>query len=448
MTELEIDTPTGRQSSAPNGAENAEPRTTAPDGEVYSAAAAWYAEHWDPTISLAAWWERLADAGWAFPTWPVGFGGRGLSGAAAKQANRARVDAGAFGPPNGVATFLTAPTLLAYGTQDQLDRYMPGIVNGRDRWCQLFSEPGSGSDMAGLATRAERDGDEWVITGQKVWNSGAQFARYGILIARTDPAQPKHRGISYFLIDMEQPGVDVRPLREMTGDAAFNEVFLAEARVPDADRLGEPGEGWRVAMTTLSHERDPDNPGMGDGVAFGDIDLDTPVGAHASTIVAGVDGFSLAIGGGGPKLLERIVAEHGPSGLPATADPVARQRLMEILAQRRTSRWSSERATSAVKAGGQPGPEVSTLKLLGSHIARQVRDAGLDAMGADGMLWGEDAPHNGLFHAYSMFTPALSIAGGTDEVQRNIIGERVLGLPREPGEAEQRQKPWSELPRS
>ena len=457
MTELEIDTPAGSPASEhsgprPGGSQHAGPhrsgpQTTEPGSGVYSQAAAWYAENWDPTISLGAWWERLADAGWAFPTWPIGFGGRGLSGAEAKQANRARIGAGAFGPPNGVATFLTAPTLLAYGTQDQLDRYMPGIVRGRDRWCQLFSEPGSGSDMAGLATRAERDGDEWVITGQKVWNSGAQFAKYGILIARTDPGQPKHRGITYFLIDMEQPGVDVRPLREMTGDAAFNEVFLAEARVADADRLGGLGEGWRVAMTTLSHERDPDNAGMGDGAAFGEVDLDTPVGTYASTIAGGVDGFSLAIGGGGPKMLDQIVADPGSSGTPVTEDPVTRQRLMEILTMRRTSRWSSERAAAAVKAGGQPGPEVSTLKLAGSHIARQVRDTGLEAMGADGMLWGEDAPQRGLFHAYSMFTPALSIAGGTDEVQRNIIGERVLGLPREPGEAEQRHKPWSELPR-
>ncbi len=410
---------------------------------VYTEALAWYRENWDPDLTLADWWGRLADAGWAFPSWPEGFGGRGLPGPLAKAATKARLAAGAFGPPNGVATFLTAPTLLHYGTDDQLQRYMPGIARGRDVWCQLFSEPGSGSDMASLATRAERDGEEWVVNGQKVWNSGAQHARYGILIARTDPDQPKHRGITYFLIDMDQDGVDVRPLREMTGDAAFNEVFLSDARVRDVDRLGEVGEGWRVAMTTLSHERDPDNVGLGDGAAFGRVDLTMTVGDHARNLSERVDGFSLALSGGVTKVLDRLVAEFD-----AAADPLLRQRLARILELRRTSRWSGQRATEAIKSGGQPGPEVSTLKLLGSETGRQIRDTGLAAMGADGMLWGDDAPHNGLFHSFAMFTPAQSIAGGTDEVQRNIIGERVLGLPREPGEAELRTRPWSELPRS
>jgi alkylation response protein AidB-like acyl-CoA dehydrogenase len=373
----------------------------------------------------------------------VGFGGQGLPTSAAKGANRARLKVGAHGAPNGVATFLTAPTLLHYGTEEQQQRYMPGIARGRDAWCQLFSEPGSGSGMAGLATRAVRDGDEWVITGQKVWNSGAQYAKYGILIARTDPEQPKHKGITYFLIDMEQDGVDVRPLREMTGDAAFNEVFLSEARVAEADRLGDLGDGWRVAMTTLSHERDPDNAGMGDGAAFGEVDLTMPVGEHAAASKAKVDGFSLALSGGITRVLDKIVAGHS-----AADDPLMRQRLVQILEMRRNARWSGGRAMAAAKAGGQPGPEVSTLKLLGSEIGRQIRDVGLEAMVPSGMLYADDAPENGLFHAYSMFTPAQLIAGGTDEVQRNIIGERVLGLPREPGEADQRQQPWSELPRS
>ena len=410
---------------------------------VYEEAAAWFREHWDPDRRLDEWWDLLADAGWAFPSWPENFGGRGLSTREAKAVNRARNEVGAFGSPTGIATFLTAPTLLHYGTDDQLARYMPGIVRGRDVWCQLFSEPGSGSDLASLSTRAERDGDEWVITGQKVWNSGAQYAKYGILMARTDPDLPKHRGITYFLIDMEQEGVDVRPLREMTGDAAFNEVFLSEARVPDADRLGEPGEGWRVAMTTLAHERDPDNAGMGDAAAFSAPDLDSPVGEYAKALADKVDGFSIALTGGATSMLNRLVNDFDRS-----ADPVTRDRLMTLLAMRRTSRWSGERAVAAVKAGGEPGPEVSTLKLSGSETARRTRDLGLEAMGPTGMLSADDAPEGGLFHAFSMFTPALSIAGGSDEVQRNIIGERVLGLPREPGEGEQREKPWSDLPRS
>jgi len=405
----------------------------------------WFAEHWNASLKLGDWWQLLADAGWAFPAWPIGCGGRGLSGEAAKAAVAARHEAGAFGPPSGIATFLTAPTLMHYGTQEQLQRYMPGIVNGRDIWCQLFSEPGSGSDMASLATRAERDGDEWIVNGQKVWNSGAQYARYGILIARTDPEQPKHRGITYFLIDMHQPGVEVRPLREMTGDAAFNEVFFSDARISESDRLGELGEGWRVAMTTLSHERDPGNPGTGGGggQAFGQVNLDLTVDEYRRELANSVDGFSLSMSGGAGPLFDRIVDEYG-----ANHDPVVRQRLAELLTMRRTARWSAQRAAAAVKSGGQPGPEVSTLKLLGSAMGRRTRDLGLGAMGADGMLWGDDAPERGLFHSYAMFTPAGSIAGGSDEIQHNIIGERVLGLPREPGEEELRTTPWSQLRRS
>ncbi|MFT7645279.1 MAG: alkylation response protein AidB-like acyl-CoA dehydrogenase [Candidatus Poriferisodalaceae bacterium] len=403
-----------------------------------AAAADWYAANWDPTLPLGQWWEKLFAAGWAFPTWPEGFGGQGLKGGEAKAANRARLEAGAYGSPNGVATFLAAPTILHYGTDEQKQRFMPGIASGRDLWCQLFSEPGAGSDMAGLSTRAERDGDEWIINGQKVWNSGAHFAKYGILIARTDPDLPKHKGITYFLIDMEQPGVEVRPLREMTGDAAFNEVFLTDARVADADRLGDLGEGWRVAMTTLSHERDPDNAGMGDSAAFGTVDLAIPVGQHAEHSAANTDGFSMAISGGITKVLDGIVDDFG-----AGDDPPMRQRMMQILEMRRTSRWSAQRSAAAAKAGGQPGPEVSTLKLIGSEIGRRVRDTGFTAMGPHAMLWGDDSPTNGLFHSYGMFTPAQSIAGGSDEIQRNIIGERVLGLPREPGETELRNKPFN-----
>ena len=403
----------------------------------------WFAEYWDPDLPLGQWWQLLADSGWAFPSWPEGFGGRGLSSAATKAAVQARREAGAFGPPNGVATFLAAPTIMHYGTEEQKRKYIPKIVNGQEIWCQLFSEPGAGSDMAGLATKAIRDGDEWIVNGQKVWNSGAQWAQYGILIARTDPQQPKHRGITYFLIDMKQDGVDVRPLKEMTGDAAFNEVFLNDARVAESDRLGDLGDGWRVAMTTLSHERDPDNAGMGDTAAFGEIDLAESVGEYSATLSSKNDGFSLALSGGVTRVLEGVTSQF-----EASEDPKVRQKLASILEMRRTSRWSGMRAAAKIKSGGQPGPEVSTLKLLGSEMGRQIREVGLESMGAHGMLYGQDAPVDGLFHAYSMFTPAQSIAGGSDEVQRNIIGERVLGLPREPGEKEQRELPWSELPRS
>ncbi len=223
----------------------------------------WLEENWSAELALGEWWDRLARSGWAFPAWPEAWFGRGLKSGVARSVVAERQRMGVFGPPSGISTFLAAPTILAYGTDEQKQRYLPGIATGRDVWCQLFSEPEAGSDMASLQTRAVADGDEWIINGQKVWSSGAQFARYGILIARTDPDLAKHKGITYFLIDMDQPGVEVRPLREMTGEAAFNEVFFTDARVQDENRLGARGEGWRVAMTTLSNERDPSNPGLG-----------------------------------------------------------------------------------------------------------------------------------------------------------------------------------------
>jgi alkylation response protein AidB-like acyl-CoA dehydrogenase len=229
----------------------------------------------------------------------------------------------------------------------------------------------------------------------------------------------------------------------MTGDIAFNEVFLSDARVANDDLLGEQGEGWRIGMTTLSHERDPDNSGSGIGFDFAGADLNRTAGEHAAAVDGDVDGFGLAMSGGANRLLEDILNEFDVS-----ADPVRRQRIRQLAELRLTSRWSTARSVAAVKAGGQPGPEVSTLKVIGAEVSRRTRDLGLEAMGPEGMLWGDDAPTGGQFHAYCMFTPAMSIAGGSDEVNRNIIGERVLGLPREPGESEQRQRPWSELPRN
>ncbi len=409
---------------------------------IHSEALAWFRAEWDPMMRLGDWWRRLADAGFAFPRWPELAGGRGYRKAEAAAVIAARREVGAYGPPNGVATFLAAPTIMRYGTEAQQQRHLPGIVDRTRRWCQLFSEPGAGSDMAGRATRAELDGDEWTVTGQKVWNSGAHNADHAILIARHDPDLPKHRGITFFLLDMHQPEIDVRPLREMTGDVAFNEVFLDGARVHERDRLGEPGQGWQIAMTTLSHERDPENPGLNETAPFGEVDLDTAVGEHAATEARQVDGFSISLSGGGGPLFDRLLREVGGAD-----DPLRRQRIAAVLTMRRLGRWSNERTAARIRAGGQPGPEVSTEKLRGAEIGRRMRDIGLESMGPDGMLWGDEAPTDGLFHRYAMFTPANSIAGGSDQVMRNALGERVLGLPREPGEAELREKPWKDLPR-
>lgn len=409
---------------------------------IYDEASAWFEANWDPTISLGDWWAQLADSGYAFPRWPEIAGGRSFSKTESAAITRARRDLGAYGPPNGVATFLVAPTLFQYGTAAQQERYLPGIADGTVRWCQLFSEPGYGSDMAGLATRAELDGDEWTVNGQKVWNSGAHYSDFAILIARTDPDQPKHKGITFFLFDMRQPGVEVRPLREMTGDAAFNEVFMTDALVQESDRLGDIGAGWHVAMTTLSHERNPENPGLSETAPFGEVDLSMPVGEHAAAEARNVDGFSVSLSGGGGALFERVINETD-----AWSNPLMRQRLTELASMRRIGRWSNERTAARMTAGAQPGPEVSTQKINGAEIGRRMRDLGLEAMGAEGMLWSDDTPTDGVFHRFAMFTPANSIAGGTDEIMRNVLGERVLGLPREPGESDQREKPWKDLPK-
>jgi alkylation response protein AidB-like acyl-CoA dehydrogenase len=410
---------------------------------VETRATEWFSKHWDPARTLGDWWHDLAESGYAFPSWPVGLGGLDLDKRQSQAVIRARRRAGAFGPPNGVATFLVAPTLLGAGSEEQQRRYLPGIVRGTEPWCQLFSEPTAGSDMAGLGTRATLDGDEWRIDGQKVWNSGAHFARFGILIARTDPEAPKHRGITYFLIDMHQRGVEVRPLHEMTGDAAFNEVFLDDARVHDDDRVGEAGDGWRIAMTTLSFERDPSNAGLGDTAAFHEPDLSMPVGEYARAEASAADGFSIVMSGRSREVFDGVL-----QGVSPDERPVWRDRLTRLAAERMVIGFSAQRASASVRSGRPPGPEVATLKIGGSATAKEMRDLGLEALGPDGTLREDSAPDGGLFHRFAMFTPATSIAGGTDEVLRNSIGERVLGLPREPDDAERRATPWSRLPRS
>ena len=393
-------------------------------------ARAWFEANWSPDLKLGDWWDRLGRSGWGFPAWPARWFGRGLASSAARAVVAERMRMGVFGPVSGIATFLAAPTILTCGTDEQKDRFMAGIATGADVWCQLFSEPNAGSDMASLQTRAIRDGDEWIVTGQKVWNSGAQYAKYGILIARTDPDVPKHKGITYFLIDMQQPGVEVRPLREMTGEAAFNEVFLTEARIPDANRLGGLGEGWRVAMTTLSNERDPGNAGLGNGGGslIGKPDLRMTVAEYRTHQASSMDAFSFSIGGGVHELVDKLVVAFDRGG-----DPVIRQRLAALQADRKSQSWTAQRGKSVAK-GAVPGPETSTLKLAGSAMGRKIRDLGLEIMGPYGMLNGDEAPLGAMFHKYALFTQASSIAGGSDEVQHNIIGERVLGLPKEPDE--------------
>ncbi|MFP5579967.1 MAG: acyl-CoA dehydrogenase family protein [Acidimicrobiia bacterium] len=388
----------------------------------------WFQENWDPELTLGQWWERLAESGWGFPTWPERWFGKGLSSDQAKQVGAARAAVGAVGPPSGIGVMMAGPTIIDHGTDEQCQRFLPNMVSGKEVWCQLFSEPGAGSDLAGLQTRAERDGDEWIVNGQKVWTSGAQFSRWGILIARTAVDVPKHEGITYFVIDMDQPGIEVRPLKEMTGGATFNEVFLTDARVPHDNVIGDVNRGWGVAVTTLAHERNSlGASGMGGqgGAMIGSNDLDRPAGKRSR---GGGDmaGMAMAFGGGGSMI----------AGLPALVgradDKVLRDKVMRIYTLMEIARFTSLRVQAAKAAGRGPGPEVSTGKLAASEMVRQLRDVGLEALGPHGQLMGDDTPLGGMLQQLALFSPAISIAGGSDQIQRNIIGERVLGLPGEP----------------
>jgi alkylation response protein AidB-like acyl-CoA dehydrogenase len=401
-------------------------------------------EAWDPAISMEEWWSRLADSGWGAPTWPVNWYGRGLAGPDAAAARAALTEAGVPGPPSGLSVGLAGPTIIAHGTDDQKGRYLRPIISGEVAWCQLFSEPGAGSDLASLQCRAVRDGDEWVINGQKVWTSGGQIADLGMLLARTNVDAPKHRGITYFVIDMDQPGVEVRPLREMTGRALFNEVFFTDARVPADAVIGGVDEGWAVALTTLANERV--GLGGGGGVTGGGVPgrkgamLSRPAGeiAEAMKSGAGQGRAGVAVMGSRYEFLARFACEAGRSG-----DPVVRQGLARLFTLERINGYTQMRARSAAERGGRPGPEASTGKLMISRITRLSRDLGLAIAGAGGMLRGDDAPAKGVLTELAVFSPAVSIYGGSDEIQHNIIGERVLGLPKEP--ASDRETPFREL---
>ena len=330
----------------------------------------------------------LAPSGWIAATWPVAYGGRALAPGDATIVSRelARYAAPDLYPWL-VGLHVVAPTLLAVATPEQCARWLPPIRTGDEIWCQLFSEPGAGSDLANVGARAERDGDEWRVTGQKVWTSRGHYARWGFLLARTDPEVPKHSGITAFAVDMHAPGVDVRPLRQMNGDAHFSEVFLDDVAVPDADRIGAPGTGWAVARTALANERGA-------------------VGIAASGTGLPVD-----------RLLE-LLRTRGD------AEPVRRDSVARAYVDAEVARLTMRRARELARSG-TPGPEGSGQKLRGSANLKRTTGAALGVLGAEAMLDGEWA---------TMFltSPSMSIRGGTDEIQRNIVGERVLGLPAEP----------------
>jgi alkylation response protein AidB-like acyl-CoA dehydrogenase len=384
----------------------------------------WLDDNWDDELPLLEWRGKLVESGWGCPSWPTEWYGRGLPPSMDRVVADQFAAAGAVGVASGVSMYLVAPTLLEWANDDQLQRFLRPILTGEHKWCQLFSEPGAGSDLAGLQARAVRDGDEWIVNGQKVWNSGAHKAQYGILMARTDPDVPKHSGISYFLIPMDQPEIEVRPLRQMNGHASFNEVFLTDARVDHVDMLGNPGDGWRVGLTTLTHERSAVATRRPRFKPDGGRTVEE-ARAEAEEYFSTYKWYPQRAG-----RANLVVPEAQRTG--RIADPLVRQQVARVETIRHLSSWTTQRARDARAAGRPPGPEGSVTKLHLSIGSRLCHTAHTSIAGAHGMLDGPDTAAGGMVAEVLVSTPAQSIAGGTDEIQHNIIGERVLGLPKEP----------------
>jgi alkylation response protein AidB-like acyl-CoA dehydrogenase len=352
-------------------------------------------------VAAKAWATAVFDAGYGWLTGPIEYGGRGLSREYQRAFDRVGGD---YRTPSmslfGIGLGMVAPTILAHAIEEVKQAYLQPMHRGDIVGCQLFSEPGAGSDLASLQTRAVRDGDEWVVNGQKVWTSGAHLSDIGEIICRTDPDAPKHRGLTGFVVDMHAPGVEVRPLRQMTGGASFNEVFFTDVRIPDSHRLGDVNGGWTVALTTLMNERAAIGSGGGGGV-----------GLPTTT-----------------RLIETARA-MGKAG-----DPLVRQQLADVIVHERVARYTNLRAMAKVAAGGLPGPEMSIAKLSLTNNMVRVAEVVAAILGpelvADSGAWGTYA-----WSQYVLGVPGLRIAGGSDEVMHNIIGERVLGLPKEPSPA-------------
>jgi alkylation response protein AidB-like acyl-CoA dehydrogenase len=363
------------------------------------------------------------DRGLAWVHFPEGFGGLGLEPRVQRHIETRLREAGASPPPAHIFfnLYLAGPTMVTHGSDELRDRALRPMFTGEDVWCQLFSEPGSGSDLAGLSTRCIRDGDEWVANGQKVWNTLAHLANKGMLVARTDPELPKHKGLTYFMVDMHAAGVEVRPLRQITGEAEFNEVYLTDARIPDADRIGDVGDGWRVSMTTLMNER-------------------TTIGA----------------GTGGPKRGGGSIAEAIYTWNHTTDhSPARRDQLMKLWCDAEVLRLTNMRAAQKARVGN-PGPEGSIAKLAFATLNKSVYEWCIDTLGAAGIVdydYTFRRPNEALLDgtpgsSRKLFlrSRANSIEGGTSEIMRNILGERILGLPGEP--RVDRDLPWSKVPRS
>ena len=403
-------------------------------------------EQWDPAITVGEWWDRLARSGWAFPTWPRQWFGRDLPTEALAEVSAIFRARGTLGAPGGLGQMMGGPVLMRHGDEHQRRRHLWPLASGAEAWCQFFSEPGSGSDLASAQTRAVRDGDGWIVNGQKVWTSGAMTADRGMLLARVDVDVPKHRGLGYFVIEVDQPGIEVRPLNQMTGESHFNEVFFTDARVSHADLVGRPGDGWAAAVTTLAFERGGRAGVVGAGLWPG-AQHQRRRELRAMRLADVVD----------PDAVERTMSvDTRNPGLTGPQSPLSllrnprtnqtapvRQQAARYYVTFRVNTMTQQRARTAAEAGRDAGPTSSITKLARSVATRINRDVGPAILGAAGMLAGPEAAAGGAVAHGTVQAPSTSIAGGTDEIQHNIIGERVLGLPREPDVS--RDVPFREL---
>ena len=381
---------------------NAKPRSTSDDVD--------YAPRDEATIRASqAWQAKKADAGWACLTWPKEYGGRAAS--AIQSVIWGQEEARYETPPSlfAIGQGMLGPTIMAHGTDAQKQRYIRPMLRGEEIWCQLFSEPAAGSDLGGLRTRAERDGDEWVLNGQKIWTTGAHYSKWGMILARTDASAVKHKGITYFVVDMKAPGVDVRPIRQMNGHSSFNEVFFTDVRVPHANIIGREHEGWRGAITTLMNER-------------------ASIGAGG--------------GGGGVDELIALARRVGIDGRPAIEDASVRQKIARFYIRSKGVRYAGLRTLTALSRGQTPGPESSIGKLVGAPLRQEIAAFALELEGPLGAL---DDEAYGLWQQMYLRSPGMRIAGGTDEILRNIVAERVLGLP--PEIRVDKDVPFTDIPR-
>ena len=385
----------------------------------------WIESNWNPEQSLLAWRTKLLESGWGVPSWPKDFFGLGLTPAKTIEVDEVFSELGAIGAANSGVRMLAAATLLEHASDSQKQRYLPGIVTGAESWCQLFSEPGSGSDLAGATTKAERDGDEWVINGQKVWTTSAHHADFGLLLARTNWDKSKHQGLTFFVLDMRQPGVEVRQLKQMNGHASFNEVFFTDARIPHENMIGAEENGWPVAITTLAHERrsfDRNRDGGGLLRRLGPI-----YDEYRKEIEIANEPYRWYPQRAGR--VDLVVERARETG--AIKDPVIRQETAKLLMLNNSAQWTAARARAAQIAGKPQGPEGSLGKLAASNVARLASRVHTMITGSSAMLTGESSPMNGVIAEILVSVPAVSIAGGTDEIQKNIIAERVLNMPKE-----------------